>query len=365
MEPEKTPLYKMHLGAGARIVEFGGWLMPVQYTSILAEHRAVREAVGLFDLCHMGEIEVTGPQATDFVQRVATNDASRLAVDQAQYSLLCDENGGVVDDVLVYRRPEGYLFVVNAANTTKDFAWLLRHRLPACSVEDISRQTGMLGLQGPLAEATLQPLTDVALATMPYYHCRQGNIAGVGGNTSRALISRTGYTGEDGFELFCGWNDVVALWRTLVAVAAPPALCGLGARDTLRLEAAMPLYGHELDEHTNPFEARLGWVVKLEKPEFVGREALAAIRHAGPRRLLVGLEIVDRGIARNGFPVLSNGQVVGAVTSGTFSPTLQKSIALAYVPTEMAQIGAEFSVDVRGRPLSARVVPLPFYKRKK
>ncbi len=358
--PKKTPLYDLHVKSGAKIIEFGGWLMPVQYTSILEEHRAVRQAVGLFDLCHMGEIRVSGPQALDFVQRITTNDASNLDIDQAQYSLLCNENGGVIDDLLVYRLSDGYLFIVNAANTRKDFEWMVGHKIPGCFVEDITFETGMLGLQGPQAEAMLQPLTDTDLRSLPYYHCRQGNVAGID-----VLISRTGYTGEDGFELFCDWDQTERLWEALESIKNPPRPCGLGARDTLRLEAGMCLYGHELDETTNPFEARLGWVVKLDKPEFVGKEALLTVKTNGPRRQLIGLELIDRGIARAGFAILKDNLAVGHVTSGTFSPTLEKSIALGYVPTQMAQNGAQFLIDVRGRQLRADVVPIPFYKRKK
>ncbi|MDA8188141.1 MAG: glycine cleavage system aminomethyltransferase GcvT [Dehalococcoidales bacterium] len=357
---KKTPLHETHLRLGARMIEFGGWLMPVQYSSILEEHRAVRQAAGIFDLFHMGEIEVRGAGALELVQKLTTNDASRLADGQAQYSLLCYEDGGVVDDVLVYRLQDSFLFVVNAANIEKDYQWMSQHVTPSCELENVSDRTGLIALQGPLAGSTLQPLTDTDLSTLLYYHCRWATVGGV-----RTLISRTGYTGEDGFELFCTAEHVERLWNTLLSVANPPKTCGLGARDTLRLEAAMPLYGHELDATVNPFEARLGWVVKLDKPRFVGKEALARAKQIGPRRQLVGLEILDRTIARSGFPVLKDGDRVGHVSSGTFSPTLERSIALGYVPSELAQVGCELSVAVRERVVKARVVPIPFYKRRK
>lgn len=361
MSPElkRTPLYNVELAAGARFVEFAGWLMPVQYTGILEEHRSVRQSAGLFDLYHMGEIELSGPRALDFVQRMLTNDAARLSVGQAQYTLLCNERGGVIDDLLVYRLEDSYLLVVNASNTARDLDWLLQHRIDGCSIVDASVQTGLLALQGPLSPALLQGLTDVDLNSVPHFRSRRGLVAGV-----PALVSRTGYTGEDGFELFCDWTNMPQLWKALTSLENSPRPCGLGARDTLRLEAALALHGHELDENINPFEAGLGWVVKLDKAEFVGRAALLKAKAAGPRRRLVGLEITDRAIARNGFPILKDGQAVGHITSGTFAPTLEKSIALGYVPTEMAQVGAEFQVEVRGRPIGARVVPIPFYKRR-
>lgn len=341
------------------MMEFAGWLMPVQYTSILQEHSAVRRAAGLFDLCHMGQIEIGGDRALEQVQLLTTNDASRLAVGQAQYTLLCYEDGGVVDDVLVYRIPQSYLVVVNAANTAKDYRWIRDRQLPGTQIDDVSEHTGMLALQGPLAQKLLQPLADFDLANLAYFHCAPGSVCGI-----RCLVARTGYTGEDGFELLCASGETERLWRGIVERGSPrPQPCGLGARDTLRLEAKLSLYGHELDETTNPLEAGLAWAVKFDKPDFIGKKALLAIKQQGVRRKLVGLVMIDRGIARAGFPVLKEGRTVGKVTSGSYSPTLEKNIALAYVSADLATVGEEMAVEVRGQPLRARIVPTPFYRR--
>ncbi|MCG0239722.1 MAG: glycine cleavage system aminomethyltransferase GcvT [Firmicutes bacterium] len=367
-ELKRTPLYAAHQRLGARMVPFGGWEMPVQYSGILAEHHAVRTAVGLFDVSHMGELEFRGPEALAALQRLVTNDVSRLEVGQALYSPMCNDRGTVVDDVLVYRLgPDHYWMVVNAANTEKDFAWVraqLQDRLgPELEVRNISDQVAQVALQGPLAQEVLQPLTDFPLATLGSFRAVTGARVGP---VETLVLSRTGYTGEDGFEIYCRPEDAETLWNLLLGVRepAPVVPCGLGARDTLRFEACLPLYGHELDETVTPLEAGLGAFVKLQKGDFIGREALARQKEAGVTRKLVGLELLDRGgIPRQGYEVVHQGEVVGRVTSGAQSPTLGKVLALAYVPVALSQPGTELAVVIRARPLRAVVVPRPFYRR--
>ena len=357
--PKRTPLYQVHVDLGARMVEFAGWLMPVQYTSIIEEHRAVRQAAGLFDICHMGHIRISGPAALESIQLLMTNDASKLSIGQAQYTLMCNEQGGVIDDLLVYRLPDTYLVVANASNAEKDFNWIARHCNGDVTVENVSEQYGMLALQGPQSSEILRPKTDVDLSRLPYYHSQHGHVAGIG-----ALVSRTGYTGEDGFELTCKRDNVVTLWHELMKDALlKPRPCGLGARDTLRLEAKMALYGHELDETINPLEAGLGWVVRFDKPQFIGKDALAAIRDSGIERVLIGLEVMDRAIARTGFPIIIDGRETGRITSGSYSPTLNKNIALGFVPVGSSQPGTIVEVPVRRHLIKARIVPTPFYAR--
>lgn len=365
---KRTPLYEMHLKHGARMVPFGGWEMPVQYTGVIEEHRAVRGAAGLFDVSHMGEFEVKGPQALEFVQLISTNDAAKLAVGQVQYSLMCYENGTVVDDILVYRLGEHhYWLVVNAGNTAKDWEWVnvARERAGLRNLEltNISDDVAQLALQGPLAEEILQPLVPGAvLSEMTFFTLKTGlTVAGV-----RSLVlSRTGYTGEDGFEIYVKREDAVALWEALLEAGDEKELlpCGLGARDTLRFEAKLPLYGHEISDQLNPLEAGLGFAVKLKKGvDFIGRDALAKVKAEGLTRKLVGFEMIDRGIPRQGYEVAVGDQVVGFVTTGTFSPTLEKNIGLAYVPVAHSEIGTEIAVIIRGKALKARVVETPFYK---
>lgn len=361
MTLKRTPLYDTHLKLGARIVEFGGWEMPVQYTSILEEHRAVRQRAGLFDICHMGEIEVRGEEALPFLRRVLTNDPALLSLGQAQYSLLCNREGGVLDDLIVYRTGEKrYLLVVNAANSDKDYRWLKDHRQEGMTVENLSDRTGLLALQGPRAEAILQKLTEIALPTLAYYHCAEGRVAGL-----EALVARTGYTGEDGFEIVVSSEHAVELWEALMEAGREEGLSpvGLGARDTLRLEAAMPLYGHELDETTNPLEAGLGRFVNWDKGDFIGREALLRVKEEGVRRKLIGFEMVGRGIPRSDYQIAHQGQVVGRVTSGSYAPTLEAAIGMGYVPPKLARPGTEIEVLIRGRPVRAEVVRRPFYRR--
>ncbi|MDN5344465.1 MAG: aminomethyltransferase [Clostridia bacterium] len=361
-ELKKTPLYTEHVAAGAKMVEFGGWLMPVQYGGIIEEHRRVRTVAGLFDVSHMGEISVKGPDALPLVQKLIANDAARATGDRILYSPMCYPEGGVVDDLLVYPRGEGeYLLVVNAANIEKDLAWIQENASDyRVEVKDISPVTAQLALQGPRALAILQPLAGVDLAPLGYYRWTRGQVLGVD-----CLISRTGYTGEDGFELYFEAGQAPAMWRGILAAGQGVGLvpAGLGARDTLRLEAALPLYGHELSPTISPLEVGLGRFVKLEKGEFNGRAALAAQKEGGINRQLIGLAMVDRGIARPGYPVLVAGRESGYVTSGSYAPTLGKNIALALVAAGTAGAGAEVEVSIRGRGHRAVVVELPFYRR--
>lgn len=369
--PLKTPLYDLHLQAGAKVIEFGGWLMPVQYSGIVAEHRKVREAAGIFDLSHMGRIYVSGPSAAGFLQWLATNDVSKLSLGQVQYSLLCNRSGGVRDDILVYRLAESeYLLVVNASNRLKVLrwmeemgdAWLKGAGSGDLTVDDRTLETVMIGIQGPQSEAVLTALADVSLGSLRYYHATAGRVMGEHG-----LVSRTGYTGEDGFEVILPVEGGLRLWRRLVeeASAGRVALAGLGARDTLRLEAGMPLYGHELNENVTPLEAGLARFVRMEKGDFAGRDALLLMAESGPKRQLVGLEIPDRAIARRGTPVLAEGIPAGQVTSGSYSPTLDRSIAMALVGSDRVGGQTPLEVAVRGAAHPANIVSLPFYRRKR
>ncbi len=358
----RTPLYDVHVRARARIVEFAGWDMPVQYQGILAEHEAVRERVGLFDVSHMGEVVFRGPKALDSLQRLFTNDLASCADGQAQYGCLCRESGGIVDDVVVYRRsPEDLLVCVNAANRQKDYEWLRGHAFGA-DVANESDAWGQLALQGPRAVDVLQKLTSVRLSAVGTYRFTQGDVAGI-----PCLVARTGYTGEDGFELFCASERASRLWDALMEAGQAEGIapCGLGARDSLRLEMAYRLYGSDMDDSTTPLEAGLAWVVKLDKGDFVGREALRKQKEAGLARKLVGFTLTEPGIPRHGYPVLQDRKAVGTVTSGTKSPSLGTSIGLAYVPPGLAAEGSTLAVEIRGRPVAAKVVKTPFYTKKK
>jgi aminomethyltransferase len=365
-ELKHTPLFDIHRELGARLVEFGGWEMPVQYSSIIEEHKAVRERAGLFDVSHMGEFLVEGAGALGFLQAMAPNNVARLADDQALYTQTLLPSGGTVDDLIIYRLGEDrYVVVVNAGTMEKDWAWFTQHAAGRAdlTLTNMSDQTALLALQGPLAQEILQPLTDVPLGEMKYYWSREGTVAGIA-----CRISRTGYTGEDGFELYCGASDAPALWRVLTQAGQAHGLlpAGLGARDTLRLEAGYCLYGHELTEEITPLEAGLGWTVKLDKgTDFSGREALLAEKQSGLQRKLVGIETRERGIPREGYAILANGERIGTVTSGTMSPTLGRPIGLGYVPPAFAAPGTELAVEIRGKLVPAVVVALPFYKRAK
>jgi aminomethyltransferase len=356
----RTPLYDAHLRAGGRIVEFAGWEMPVQYAGLLAEHAAVRTQVGLFDVSHMGEVVFRGPRALAALQAVFTNDLGKVADGQAQYGCLCRESGGIVDDVVIYRRSaEDLLVCVNAGNRQKDFEWLADHAGGA-DVKNESDDWAQLALQGPLAAQLLQRLCDVNLSLVKTYRFAPGQVAG-----RPCLVARTGYTGEDGFEVFCSAADATVLWDALLEAGRAEQIqpCGLGCRDSLRLEMAYRLYGSDMDDQATPLEAGLGWVVKLDKGEFVGRAALLRQKEAGLSRKLVGFQLSQSGIARHGYPVVQDGRPVGQVTSGTRSPSLGTSIGLAYVPPALAAEGSTFAVDIRGRPVAAVVVKTPFYTR--
>ena len=357
MALKHTPLYDEHRAAGARLVDFAGYEMPVQYAGIKAEHTAVRQRAGLFDVSHMGEVIFRGPQAEEAVDRLVTRDISRLEVGQAGYCAVCYPDGGTVDDVLVYRREEEFLVVVNAANREKDFEHFVKNTEDLdVRVTDESDSWALLAVQGPQAVEMAQSLTDADLSSVRYYRFVEDEV-----NGARALLSRTGYTGEDGFEMFVAPDDAPGLWRALIQAGAEPA--GLGARDTLRLEAGMCLYGHELDADTTPLEAGITFAVHLDKErEFIGQRALLDQRQGGMRKQLVGFEIEGRGIAREGYPVQIDGQRVGVVTSGTHSPTLEKAIGLAFVPPG-TQGG--FDVIIRDKAVATRIVAFPFYKRKK
>ncbi|MBB6284633.1 glycine cleavage system aminomethyltransferase GcvT [Geobacillus subterraneus] len=362
---KRTPLFPVYARYGAKMVEFGGWEMPVQFSSIKEEHEAVRTRAGLFDVSHMGEITVRGRGSLAFLQKLMTNDVAKLRPGRAQYTLMCDENGGTVDDLLIYQKGEDdYLLVVNAANTEKDFTWLSEHADDGVRLEDVSAETAQLALQGPAAERVLQKLTNVDLSTLrPFSFQDDVEAAGV-----KALVSRTGYTGEDGFELYCQAKDAITLWEAILTAGAEDGVlpCGLGARDTLRFEACLPLYGQELSATISPLEAGLGFAVKTEKETpFIGQAMLKRQKEAGPPRRLVGIEMIDKGIPRHGYRVFAADEEAGFVTTGTQSPTLKKNIGLALVKAEAAAIGQEVEVDIRGKRLKATIVPTPFYKRAK
>jgi aminomethyltransferase len=364
---QRTPLAERHEALGARMIDFAGWYMPVQYTGIIDEHRAVRTAAGLFDLGHMGQVDVSGPDALAFLQYVATNDVSVLEPGEAQYALLLYPDGGVIDDIIIYRRPSGvgYFVVINAANTDKDVAWLHEKRAERgdldVQVTDLSPETGMVAIQGPNAANIVASLSSVDLRGMQSFSCAETTVAGI-----PCLAGRTGYTGEDGWEFYCPIERVGELWDALMAAGADHGLqpIGLGARDTLRLEARMPLYGNEMSADINPYEAGLGWAVKLDKGDFVGRDALVAARERGIRRRTVGFQMAERGGApRSHYDVQVNGDMVGFVTSGTVSPTLGQGIGLAIIDKEHAGVGKPLDVVIRGKPVRAVQVKTPFYSR--
>ena len=361
MSLRRTPLYETHRRLGARLVPFAGYEMPVQYDSILAEHHAVRERAGLFDVSHMGQIHLSGPSAPASAERLLTCPVDSLRAGRVRYGLLCQEDGGVVDDVTVYRLADDALFLcVNAANVEKDRDWIRAHAATGTEVDDRSAETALLALQGPASAGILGRLCDAPVATLPRFRFLEGKLAG-----RPALVSRTGYTGSDGYELYLAAGDAEALFDALLEAGRAAGLrpAGLGARDTLRLEAALPLYGAELDATTTPLEAGLERFVKLERGGFVGAEALARQRARGLERRLVGFELLGRGVARAGYALAADGAAVGTVTSGGPSPTLGRSIGLGYVPPALAAIGSELAISIRDRRVGARVVDTPFYRR--
>lgn len=380
MTPEaqlkKTALFEEHVRLKGRVVDFGGWALPVQYAGVIAEHEACRTAAGLFDVSHMGEFHVEGGDSTAYLDFLVTNHVAKLAHGQALYSVMCYESGGIVDDLVIYRRSlDRYLVVVNASNTEKDFQHFLmvkdlfqadfekqNGRKPDLRVSNESAQYTQIAIQGPKAEKILSSVTSVFLGGIKTYWFTEATVC----NGVPTVIARTGYTGEDGFELYVPWNEGVKVWNALLQAGEPEGLmpCGLGARDTLRLEMKYPLYGNELSAETNPLEAKLGWVVKLEKGDFVGRRALLEAKENGLKRQLIGFKVLGRGIARHGYPaVTAEGRVVGVVTSGSQSPSLKYPIGIAYVESALAKVGSQFHVEVRGQKLGCEVVQTPFYKR--
>lgn len=364
---KETALKDRHVALGARLVPFAGWLMPVQYTGIIDEHRAVRTTAGLFDLGHMGQVNFYGPDAAAFLQAITTNDVNALEPGKAQYSLLPNEQGGIIDDIIVYRwlSGDGYFVVINAANSEKDLAWFHQQRAVRpeldVTVEDVSDSRGMIAIQGPLSQAIVQRLTDYDLAKLAYFHWDEATVAGI-----PMLLARTGYTGEDGFEFYPDIERTGELWDALLDAGAEDGLVpvGLGARDTLRLEARMPLYGNELSDEISPLEAGLGWAVKLDKGDFIGRDRIAAVKESKPRRRTVGFKLEGRsGSARTGYEVQVDGRTVGTVTSGAMSPSLGENIGLALVDRDVAGVGQPLQIMIRGKAVPATQVKLPFYRR--
>ena len=356
---KRTPLYDAHAGLGAKMVPFAGYEMPVHYpTGITAEHRAVRECCGLFDVSHMGEFLVRGPRAVEFVNHVTSNDVAALSIGQVHYSTILNARGTIEDDCLVYRFADRIMIVVNASNREKDLAHLRGHldRFD-CTLDDVSDDTALLALQGPRAAAILQPLTDTDLAAIRYYHFAEGAIAGI-----PTVISRTGYTGEDGFELYFAPEHADRMWLALIG-AGDVTPAGLGCRDTLRLEMGMALYGNDIDDTVTPLEANLGWLVKLDKGEFVGRDALVAQKSHGVERKLVGFTMGERSFPRHGYPVFYKGAPSDTVRSGTVSPSLGVPIGTCYLPTTGAREGEQLEIEIRGRRVPASVTKMPFYKR--
>ncbi|WP_017186705.1 glycine cleavage system aminomethyltransferase GcvT [Alkalibacillus haloalkaliphilus] len=365
-EIKRTPIFPEYEKLGAKTIDFGGWDLPVQFSGIKEEHHATRAKAGLFDVSHMGEVTVTGPDSEAFLQKMVTNDVSKININQAQYTAMCYPDGGTVDDFLIYRRDEeDYLLVVNAANTEKDYEWLVAHQEGNVEINNISEELVQLALQGPNAQTILQKITSDDLSAIKFFRFKDD--VKVNGVEDGALVSRTGYTGEDGFEIYINRESGVDLWNAILEAGESEGLqaIGLGARDTLRFEANLALYGQELTKDITPVEAGIGFAVKVNKEvDFIGKEVLKEQKENGPKRKLVGIEMIDKGIPRNGYPVLKGEEEVGFVTSGTQSPTLGKNVGLALVDTQYASEGEELQVKVRKRILNAQVVPTPFYKRK-
>ncbi len=358
-EPKKTPFYSLHVANKAKIVEFAGYLMPIQFRGMMEEHRKVRSSVGLFDITHMGEFEVWGEDREAFIQRMTTNDVSRLAPYQVQYSCMCYDHGGIVDDILVYRLPDHLLLVVNGACLDKDFQWLSDHLSGDVDLRNRSEQTALLALQGPRAEDVLKKLTDKNLSDLRYYWSTWTKVNGI-----EMLFSRTGYTGEDGFELYFSPEHAESMWNALIEAGKEFEIepIGLGARDSLRLEMKLMLYGNDIDQTTNPLEAGLGWIVKLDKGDFVGKEPIARMKEQKPQRKLAAFELTDMGFPRQHYVIQKDRKKIGEITSGTFSPSLNKGIGLGYVPVEFSKIDTELDIVIRGKPHKAVVVKPPFYK---
>ncbi|KAF0822429.1 glycine cleavage system aminomethyltransferase GcvT [Cytobacillus firmus] len=362
---KRTPLFEVYKDYGAKTIDFGGWDLPVQFSSIKEEHEAVRTKAGLFDVSHMGEIEVKGTDSLKYLQKMMTNDISKLKNSGAQYTAMCYENGGTVDDLLVYKiEDDHYLLVVNASNIEKDFNWLQDHAEGNVELKNLSEDMAQLAIQGPLAEKVLQKLAGTNLSDIGFFKFQQD----VDLNGRKALVSRTGYTGEDGFEVYCDAKDAAALWNEILEAGKEEGVlpCGLGARDTLRFEANLALYGQELSPDITPLEAGIGFAVKVNKEaDFIGKEVLKNQIENGVPRKLAGIEMIDRGIPRHGYPVYKGEELIGEVTTGTQSPTLKKNIGLVLIKKEHAELGTELEVEIRGKRLKAKIEATPFYKREK
>ena len=362
---KRTPLFEVYKDYGAKTIDFGGWDLPVQFSSIKEEHEAVRTKAGLFDVSHMGEIEVKGTDSLKYLQKMMTNDISKLKNSGAQYTAMCYENGGTVDDLLVYKiEDDHYLLVVNASNIEKDFNWLQEHAEGNVELKNLSEDMAQLAIQGPLAEKVLQKLAGTNLSDIGFFKFQQD----VDLNGKKALVSRTGYTGEDGFEVYCDAQDAVALWVEILETGKEEGVlpCGLGARDTLRFEANLALYGQELSPEITPLEAGIGFAVKVNKEaDFIGKEVLKNQKENGVPRKLAGIEMIDRGIPRHGYPVYKGEELIGEVTTGTQSPTLKKNIGLVLIKKEHAEPGTDLEVEIRGKRLKAKIAATPFYKREK
>jgi aminomethyltransferase len=354
-----TPLHDLHKEAGARMVDFNGWEMPLYYTSIIEEHNVVRESVGLFDVSHMGEIDIEGPDAQETIQRLTTNDIKRLKEGMIQYSVMCNNNGGIIDDLLVYMLAQDhYMLCVNASNTEKDFNWIQENKVRDTRIRDISRDISQIAIQGGNSEKILQILTDIDLSVIKYYRFRKGKIDGID-----AIISRTGYTGEDGFEIYLDNTYSIRLWKSLLHVGAGFGIkpIGLGARDTLRIEMKYPLYGNDISEIISPIEAGMEWIVKLDKGDFIGKDAILREMKEGVKRRLVGFMMLEKGIARPHYKIYHKEIEIGEVTSGTFSPSLNKAIGIGYINADYSGIREEIEVKIRGKRIKGEIVSTPFY----
>lgn len=358
MEPKKTPLYEKHVELGGSMVEFAGFSMPLKFSGIVEEHTAVRKSVGVFDVSHMGEFKVSGDAALEFLNMVTTNDVSALEPYQVQYSAILNEDGGIIDDLVLYRRAADYLLVVNAVNTARDYEWLSSRLIDGARLDNVSDQIGQIAVQGPMAGRLMGPLAGDDLSRLGYYRAMESTVAGV-----KCLISRTGYTGEDGFEVYADASTAPRVWDAVSTGSPAPVPCGLGARDTLRLEMAFRLHGSDMDETTTPLEAGLGWIVKMEKGRFIGSEVLAGQKRDGLKRRMVGLKSSSRRFPRRGCSVWVGEEKVGNVTSGGFSPSLDCGIALAYVAAPFAKRDSDFRIEVRGEKVKAEYVKGPFYKK--
>lgn len=353
---KQTPLYESHVKLGARMVPFAGWEMPLYYSSIIAEHNSVRSSAGIFDIGHMGALKVTGNNALSFLQKTLSNDASKLDIGSSQYSIILNRSGGVIDDIFVYRLPDSFMLIINASNTDKDIAWLKKHLIDDVKLEDVKDNLTLLALQGPKSQDILQKITDADLKKLGHHEIMSAKVLGV-----FCLVSRTGYTGEDGFEIFLDRSKAEPVWKKLLEHGAAP--CGLAARDTLRLEAGMPLYGHEYNEGITPLETGFSFAVKFDKGDFIGKSSLLMHKEEGISKKLVGIKLKEMGIPRQGCKMFKNGNLIGYITSGTMSPTLKAPIGMGYVRIENSEVGSTLDIEIRGKLVPAEIVKLPFYKR--